>query len=163
VIEKLAGQPLLSLADVQWVLHHVPADGGQVKASVQRSGKPVDISLELSKGWRQRDDIAWRVTSWELRRIALGGLFLKDTSPELRAERNLPKEGMALRVEHVGEYAPHDRAKKAGFVKHDVRKDLARETDLLAYSLNQLKPGTTVDVEVLRDGKKRTLKLPVGE
>ncbi len=169
VIETLEGQPLLSLADVQWVLHHVSPDGGSVKAAVKRDGKPLEIALDLPKGWRQRDDIAWRASSWQLRRIGLGGMFLKNVSPELRAERKLPGEGMALRIEHVGQYAPHNRAQKAGFLKNDVlvsfdgRKDLARETDLLYYALNDLKPGTTVPVEILRDGKPLTLKLPVAE
>jgi hypothetical protein len=169
VIESLEGQPLLSLADVQWVLHHVSPHGGSVKAAVKRGGKAAEVSLALPKGWRQKDDIAWRASSWELRRRGLGGMSLKNTSPELRAERKLPAEGMALRIEHVGEYAPHDRAKQAGFRKNDVlvsfngREDLARETDLLAYALNELKPGTRVPVEILREGKPLTLKLPVTE
>jgi hypothetical protein len=169
VIEKLSGQPLLSLADVQWVLHHVSPDGGTVKANIVRDGKPAVVTLELPKGWRKQDDIAWRASSWQLRRIGLGGLFLKNVSPELRSERKLPAEGMALRVEHVGQYAPHNRAQQAGFVKNDVlvsfdgRTDLARETDLLNYTVNELKPGSKVPVEILREGKKLTLTLPVGE
>jgi S1-C subfamily serine protease len=169
VIEKLEGQPLLSMADVQWVLHHVSSDGGTVKANVLRDGKPAEVALELPKGWRKKDDIAWRASSWQLRRIGLGGLFLKNVSSDLRSERKLPAEGMALRVEHVGQYAPHDRAKQAGFVKNDVlvsfdgRTDLARETDLLHYTVNELKPGSKVPVEILREGKKLTLTLPVGE
>lgn len=169
VIETLSGQPLLSLADVQWVLHQVPAEGGSVEAVVRYEGKTAKRKLDLAKGWRQRDDIAWRASSWELRRIAFGGLFAKNVSAELRTEENLPQEGMALKVQHVGQYAPHDRAKRAGFQKDDVlvsfngRTDLARETDLLEYALNDVKPGTVVDVVVLRGGKKTTLKLPVGE
>ena len=169
VIESLEGQPLLSLADVQWVLHHVAPDGGSVKAAVNRAGKASEMKIDLPKGWRQKDDIAWRASSWELRRRGLGGMFLKTVSPELRTERKLPAEGMALRIEHVGQYAPHNRAQQAGFRKDDVlvsfngRKDLARETDLLAYSLNELKPGTTVPVEILREGKPLTLKLPISE
>lgn len=169
VIEKLAGQPLLSMADVQWVLHHVPADGGSVQGTVNRDGKATEIMLELPKGWRQRDDIAWRASSWQLRRMGLGGMFLKNVSPELRAERKLPSEGMALRIEHVGQYPPHNRAQVAGFQKNDVlvsfdgRTDLARETDLLQYALNEVKRGSTVPVEILREGKKMTLKLPVAE
>jgi len=177
VIQKLEGQPLLSMADVQWVLHHVPADGGSVKASVQRSatggglrdGKAAEITLDLPKGWRQLDDIAWRASSWELRRRGLGGMLLKNVSPELRAERKLPAEGMALRIEHLGQYPPHNLAQQAGFQKNDVlvsfdgRTDLARETDLLYYALNEVKRGSTVPVEILREGKKMTLKLPVAE
>ena len=75
---------------------------------------------------------------------------------------------MALRVEHVGQYAPHNRAQQAGFKKEDVlisfdgRTDLARETDLLRYTLNEKKPGESVPVTVLREGKKVELTLPIG-
>jgi hypothetical protein len=164
-MESLSGQPLLSFADVQWVLHHVPPSGGAVAGLVNRGGQQVPVKLTLAKGWRQRDDIAWRASSWELRRIALGGLFAKDLSAELRGELKAPAEGMALKVQHVGQYAPHDRAKKAGFVANDIlvsydgRTDLVRETDLLNYALNREGKGEA-PVEVLRNGKKLTLKLP---
>jgi hypothetical protein len=167
-IQTLAGQPLLSMADIQWVLHHVPAEGGSVKGLVLRGGKLVEVTLVLSTGWRQQDDIAWRASSWELRRIALGGLFLKNVSPEQRAARKLPERGLALRVEHAGQYAPHDVAKIAGFRKEDVlvefdgRTDLARETDLLHYALNHKQPGSKVPVTIVREGKRTTLTLPIG-
>ena len=168
-IQKLADQPLLSMADVQWVLHHVPAEGGSVPAIASRRGESVQLTLNLPTGWRQQDDIAWRASSWELRRIGLGGLFLKDVSAELREKQKLPAEGMALRVEHAGEYPPHNVAKQAGFRKNDVlisfdgRTDLARETDLLRYTLNDKKPGESVPVTVLREGQKVELKLPIGK
>jgi hypothetical protein len=156
------------MADVQWVLHHTPAAGGSVPAVVSRGGKPVDVKLDLPAGWRKQDDIAWRASSWELRRMALGGLYLKSISPELRAEQKLPAEGLALKVEHVGQYAPHDVAKKAGFragdvvVSFDGRTDLARETDLLDYAL-RAKSGSSIPVEILRAGKKSTLVLTTGK
>jgi len=161
---------------VQWVLHHVPAEGGSIRALISRPPPPgltmgpkgKLLTLNLPAGWRQQDDIAWRASSWELRRIGLGGLFLKDVSPELREKQKLPAEGMALRVEHAGEYPPHNVAKQAGFRKGDIlisfddRTDLARETDLLHYTLNEKKPGSSVPVVVLRDGKRTTLTLPIG-
>ncbi len=164
-IEQLTGQPLLSFADVQWVLHQVSPSGDTVEGTVSRGGKQVPITLSLNKGWRQKDDIAWRASSWELRRIALGGLYAIDLSAELRSDLKTPATGMALRVKHVGEYSPHDRAKKAGFLKDDIlvsydgRTDLVRETDLLNYALNR-EGSDEVNVEVLRDGKKLMLKLP---
>ena len=154
------------MADVQWVLHHVPPGGGQVAASVLRDGKTTEFKLDLPKGWRQQDDISWRASSWELRRMSLGGMFLKSISPELRAERKLPETGLALKVEHVGQYSPHDVAKRAGFragdvlVAFDGRTDLVRETDLINYSLHR-KDKSPVPIEVLREGKKLTLSLPV--
>lgn len=165
VIESLQGQPLLSMADVQWVLHHVPASGGKVTANVRRGGQTSQLVLELPASWRRLDDISWRASSWELRRMALGGMFLKSISPELRAERKLPESGLALRIEHVGQYSPHDVAKRAGFQKDDVlvsfdgRRDFERETDLLHYGLTR-REKTPVPVEILRDGKRLTLSLP---
>ncbi|MEX2174291.1 MAG: Trx7/PDZ domain-containing (seleno)protein [Pirellulaceae bacterium] len=165
-IQSLEGQPLLSLADVQWVLHHVPADGGSVAANVNRAGKSARLTLELPTGWRQQDDIAWRASSWQLRRMALGGLFARNMSDELRGKEKAPQAGMALKVQHVGQYAPHDRAKRAGFkagdilVSFDGRTDLKRETDLLVYALKRSSTGE-VPVEILREGKRLTLKLPV--
>jgi hypothetical protein len=174
VIEKLDGQPILSMADVQWVLHHIPAEGGTVIASVRprsfgdlKTG-PKAKALKLPAGWRQKDDISWRASSWELRRIGLGGLFLKNVSAEQREELELPESGLALRVEHAGEYAPHDVAKRAGFRKNDIlvsfddRTDLTRETDLLRYALNEKKPGSSVPVTIVREGQRMTLTLPIG-
>lgn len=164
-IKTLNGQPILSMADVQWVLHHIPASGGKVDAEVVRGGKTAKVSLPLESGWRQRDDIAWRASTWQLRRVAFGGMFLKPLPAEIRAEKKLPGDAFALKVEHVGQYAPHDRAKRAGLKAGDVvvavdgRTDLPRETDLLAYALRR-KDGKPLSVEVLREGKKVTLQIP---
>lgn len=164
-ITSFGGQPPLSIADIQWVLHHTPAAGGSVKTVVQRGGKPTELALELPKGWRQKDDIAWRASSWELRRMGFGGMYLRPLSAEQRAERQLPEGKLALNVQHVGQYAPHDQAKRAGLKAGDIvvsfngRTDLLRETDLLAYALNDLSPGSSIPIVVLRDGGQVTLTL----
>jgi serine protease Do len=161
VITALNGQPLLSMADVQWVLHRTPAAGGTLKAEVRRAGKPVGLTLPLPAGWRRADNISWRSSSWGLRRTALGGLLLED--PEW------PTESMALKVKHVGQYGPHATAKNAGFqvgdviVSYDGKADLKRETDLLAYGVTARKPGDKVPVTVIRGGKKVELTLPLPE
>lgn len=165
-IKSLNGQPLLSLADVQWVLHHTPATGGTLKADVIRDGKPVPISLTLADGWRQKDDISWRSSSWGLRRMAAGGLLLESIDER---PAGVPKEGMALRAKHVGQFGPHAAAQNAGFkvgdiiIAFDGKTDLVRETDLLAYSLRTRKPGEQVPVKVVRGGKVIELQLPMQE
>src|SRR5437868_8978789 len=113
-IQSLAGQPPLSIGDVQWVLQQVPASGGSVKALVKRGGKITEVTLGLPEGWRNLDDIAWRASSWELRRMGLGAMLLKPMTAEQRAEQKVPAMGMALRVEHVGQFRPRDIARKAG-------------------------------------------------
>ena len=170
VITRMEGQPLLSIADIQWVLQQVPVDGGQVSAEVTRGGRAskTSLTLELPAGWRRQDDIAWRASSWELRRHALGGLYLRTLDAEGRESLRVGSGQMALRAQHVGEFSPHDRAKRAGFRKGDVvvsfdgRKDFLRETDLLAYALELAKTGKQVQVEIVREGQPLRLQLPVG-
>ena len=163
VLLTMGGQPLLSIADVQWVLHGVAPEGGTVAVEVERGTKKDALSLRLEPGWRRKDDIGWRVSSWDLRRAAFGGLKLKALTGGERAQAGVPKDALGLRVEHVGQYAPHDRAKRAGFQKGDVllsvdgRTDLPRETDLLLYALNDVKPGATLAFKVLRGREKLDL------
>ncbi len=51
-ILRLEGQPILSTADVQWVLHQAK-DAGAVKAEVDRGGRKVPLTLDLPAGWRR--------------------------------------------------------------------------------------------------------------
>ena len=165
VLRTLAGQPLLSIADVQWVLHHTPAAGATVRAEISRAGKPIDVNLTLEPGWRQRDDISWRASTWGLRRKAFGGLLPVELAVEERAKLKLAPEKLSLFIEHVGQFAPHDLAHKAGVRKGDVllsydgRTDILRETDLIAYALRTKKPGDPIALGLLRDGKPRTMTL----
>jgi hypothetical protein len=165
-ITALDGQPLLSIADVQWVLHNMPAGGATLKAEVVRDGKPATLTLSLPKGWRQRDDISWRSGAWPMRRMATGGLVLE--SPGARPA-GVPKDGMALRVKSVGNFGPHAAAKNAGFrmgdvmISFDGKTDFTRETDLIAYALRTRKPGEKVPVTVVRNGKTLELVLPMQE
>src|SRR5207247_9025245 len=76
-IVSLAGQALLSIADIQWVLHNAPAEG-KLPAVVRRDGQSIQRELSLEKGWRQRGDISWRATSWSLRRTTTGGMVPED-------------------------------------------------------------------------------------
>jgi len=166
-ILSLAGQPLLSIADVQWVLHHAQADGAKIAGSIRRGGKQRDVTLVLPKGWRRGDDISWRASTWELRRSALGGMLLNSLDDEGRTKLKIDPKSMALVIGHVGQYAPHNIAQQAGFMKGDVlvsfagRTDLLRETDLIAFSLNEKERKQPVAVKILREGKPKSLTLPL--
>ena len=161
---RLAGQPLLSIADVQWVLHNAE-DAATLAAEVRRDGQTERLTLELPEGWRSQSDIAWRPTSWNLRRIAAGGLRLLPATAQQRKELGVSGESMALVVDHVGQYGEHAQAKNAGFHKGDVlvefdgRSDLRGETDLFAHVLKNRMPGERVEIDVIRDGKRHTIRL----
>lgn len=166
-IQTLNGQPILSMADIQWVLHGVTADGGSVKASIIRGEQRLELDLTLPPGWRRLDDISWRASVWGLRRMATGGLLLESVDSENRGKNGVPATGMALRVKHVGQYGPHAAAKNAGFqigdilVSYDGHSDLLTDSDVLRYGVTAHKPGETVAVELVRNGQRKTLNLPM--
>lgn len=161
VVDTLQGQPILSIADVQWVLHNAPTSG-TLNAKILRDGKPMDLTLTLREGWR-RGNISWRVTSWDLRRIGLGGMRLDDLTDAERAEAKLEGDRMALRVRHVGQFGDHAVAKNAGILKDDLivgvdeLKRHMSESDILAYTLREKRKGESVKVHLLRAGKPLTI------
>ncbi len=164
-IVSMGRQPLLSIADVQWVLENVPADGGRVEIQVRRGGDTTGLSLELPKGWRRAGDITWRSSSWGLRRMATGGILFEDLTAEDRSKLKI--DGFALRAKHVGEYGAHAAAKNAGVRKGDIitswdgSRTFRTESDLLAHGVTARKPGDKIAVELLRDGKTLKLQLPM--
>ncbi len=165
-IVRLNGQPILSIADVQWVLHHAGPDEG-LDIVVRRDGQQQAISVNLPQDWRRRTNIDWRVSTWPLRRMGTGGLVLEAMSESDRQKLKVGPQQMALAVKHVGQYGEHAAAKRAGFAKEDVvvafdgRSDLMTESALLAYAAQNTRPGQQVEVEILRDGQRRTLRLPM--
>ena len=155
VIQTMAGQPLLSIADVQWVLHHVDPKGGEVPMKILRQGSEMDLMLSLDDGWRRASDISWRVTTWGLRRIGGGGMVIKEA------------DDGGLFVGRVGKYGPHGAARKAGIregdtlISYDGRSDFQSEQDILTYVATQKKIGDHVKVKVNRDGRELTFTLPI--
>lgn len=166
-IASLNGQPLLSIADVQWILHNLPSDATSLDAEVLRNGSTEKLTLELPDGWKQLDDTSWRVSTWGMRRMVLGGLVLKSIPDEERGRNGIPPNGTALRVNYVGQYGPHAAAKNAGFQKDDViisfdgQDTFRTESDILRYGVTKKKSGGEAKVVVLRGSETKELSLPM--
>lgn len=164
---SLNGQPLLSMADVQWVLQSVAPEGGQLQAVIRRAAATQTVQLQLPAGWRRAGDISWRSSTWGLRRMATGGLLLEPADEDTRRRLQLSPDTMALRVKHVGQYGLHAAAKQAGFRVDDVlvavddRTDLLTETSLIHYGMTEKRAGQKLAVSVLRDGQRVQLTLPM--
>lgn len=160
-IVTMRGQPLVSVADAQWVLQTAGASDA-IPVEVDRNGQIIKTTLELPDGWRKKADISWRATTWDLRRMAFGGMLLETLSEEDRAKVPVPAGKLALLVKHVGQYGDHARAKQAGLLKDDIvigydgRNDFQTETELLAHGLQQRHRDDPVQIEVLRNKKKMT-------
>ena len=166
-ILSLEGQPMLSIADVQWVLHNA-ASPATLKAHVQRGTEQLSLALNLEKDWRRHSDISWRPTSWDLRRMVTGGMLLKDATSDVRQKLGISDSDLALRVDYIPQGGgEHGAAKKAGFLKNDVivnvdgKKNRMTESDLFGYLAQNRMRGTRVPVTVMRGGNKVDLELPM--
>ncbi|MBI1923108.1 PDZ domain-containing protein, partial [Candidatus Poribacteria bacterium] len=73
-ILRLEGQPLLSIADLQWVLHNAKAPTKLV-AEVERDEKMLELTLPLEPDWRRGEDFTWRSHTWYLRQ-GIAGFFV---------------------------------------------------------------------------------------
>jgi hypothetical protein len=165
-ILRLGGQPIISVADIQWVLHHTPNDA-TLEAELGRPDSARTVTIALPGRRRRTSDIAWRTSTWDLRRMGTGGLLLEDVSDADRRKAGLDSSDLALRVKHVGEYGEHAVAKRAGFRKGDIivsfdgRAESMNESALLAHALQNKKPGDQIAVIVVREGERVELKLPM--
>lgn len=59
-IVTMNGQPLVSIADVQWVLHWFPDKGGPIALEVLRGEESHTMTITLPDLWRRHDDFGWR-------------------------------------------------------------------------------------------------------
>ncbi len=165
LIKELDGQPLLSIADLQWFLHRTSPAGANITCTVVRDNAEQTVAIRLPAGWRRAADLSWRVSTWGLRRMTTGGMVLRNVSDEDRLQLGLSDDSMALRVKHVGQYGAHTVAKKAGFKPGDIvvkfgdRSDLKSETELIVYGLETFHPGDVVQVTVRRDEKNLEFEL----
>jgi serine protease Do len=160
-ILHLGGQPIISTADVQWVLHHAE-DGETLRAEVDRHGERLALRMKLTEGWRRRGDYTWRSISWSLRH-RLAGTGMLESQPARPGE-------MALRIKALPPDWVKDRNRSAAaelragdtIIAVDGRKDLAREADFMAYLLQKKAAGAVVILTVLRGGKtvQASVKLP---
>jgi len=166
-ILRMQGQPILSIADIQWVLHNASPQGATISVLVQRDNAVRTVDLMLATGWRQSDDISWRASTWGLRRMATGGLRLEPLSDEDRGSLTFDPGPSAMKVTNVGQYGPQAAAKKAGFQVGDIvtdidgRTDIRNETDLLRYGVTQRKAGDKIAVTISRGNIKKVLMLPM--
>ena len=165
-ILKLNGQPILSIADVQWVLHSAEAPA-TIEAEVLRSGTTGTWKLALKEDWRRTSSISWRTSTWDMRRTALGGMILRNSTTEERRKAGLGKGGMALFVKGAGRHGAYRVARNRGFLPNDIivdfggLRDAKNESQLIAELMRTRMPGEKVPVKIVRGRKQMKLNLPM--
>jgi S1-C subfamily serine protease len=160
-LASLGGQPLVSTADVQWVLHHAPADA-RLAAVVERGDQRQDKTIVLSGDWK-KSDIGWRASSWYGLRQ---GVKFDPLPAAERKNRGIDDGQMALVVARM--YARGaQKMQEAGVKANDVivavdgRSDLTTETDFLAWLRLTHGPDDSVKFTVLRGRERKELVVPL--
>ncbi len=148
----LGGQPLVSIADVQWVLEHA-TEGAVLKAEVRRGAGSASLSLALPPGWRRKGDFSWRSTMGEEIGPEVAGEGL---APAERRALGLSEEAIALRIRRAGSAFAGDALRKDDvLVEVDgLRSGLATFSEFLAHLAQKKERGDRVAVTVLREGKE---------
>lgn len=177
-IVELHGQPILTRADLQWVLHGLPHEAVAPQLAIERPGaEGADaqgtVELALASGWKRAPvlEYAWRPIKWNLPpHPGFGGRFLP---ADEKSRLGLADGAYAQRIDYLvtwGDQAHTGRnAQKAGLRKGDVvvavdgRADFESENHFQAWFRLTREVGREVEIAILRDGARRTLRMKVIE
>lgn len=161
-ILTMNGQAITSIADMQWVLHHIPAAGGEVTIVGSESG---EHTLTLEEGWKNYD-ISWRGSMWSM------SPRLHVWMPELAADRqrelDIPEGETALEVRWINQEQQSGRAARdAGLREGDIVVELNGEpinlapAQFMAYIKLNFEVGDELTFTVLREGRRREVVVPL--
>jgi hypothetical protein len=163
VLVSLAGQTLISQADVQWVLHRSPVEA-KLGVLFFRGGKEraaTVATLTLSGSWKE-SDIAWRSSSGPGLRY---GFWPVPLAASDKSQRGIPAGSLAFRVKNL--YAPRaGKLKEAGMREGDIiiavdgKTDAMTESQFISYLRLAHPPGDTIRFTLLRQGKREELEVP---
>jgi hypothetical protein len=146
IILSMDGQTILSIADIQWVLHHAN-DRTKLKIVVMRGGKEKKLTLKLNGDWRKSSH-AWGGVG---RNRLLPWSNIQPVPDNEKKKLGISLRKMALRMVKVW-----GKTKNQGFqdgdiiVKVDRRQDNMSRLDLTAYLSQNCVKMKFVPVIILR-------------
>lgn len=170
-IETMNGQPIISIADVQWVLHNAE-EPSKISVEVKRRGRTSKLTLELKKGWRRKGGAFERnLTVHWYASAAIAGMVTKELNSGEKARLGIRPSGLALNIERF----PPDFVKQKnqsavqiGLKKNDIiievdgKRGRMSDGEFLAWLLQEKGKGSQVSLKYVRGGRlsQATLSLP---
>ncbi len=152
-IVGINGQPIHSIADVQFVLHRAAENAEIDIEAVDSSNRRVTAAVSLQPGWRT-SDISWRASMYGM--PPKPGLWVEATEPSERRRLGIARDKLALTIKGVF----GNDVRKAGLKKNDVIIQFGKETERCApgefhahLRLNYFEPNATLELKILRGGK----------
>ncbi len=164
-VAMVNGQPITSIADIQWVLHHLPLGDAQATFTMASgTGTVKDHVVRMTKGWKKAD-FTWRGSMWALK--PRPGYWAPALDEGQKKNLRLPVENTAFRIKWLNRNSPEGKvAFNAGLREGDVIVGLEGKPIKMTpreyhryYRLNYRgKPH--VNVVVLRRGKRVNVRVP---
>ena len=158
-LASLGGQPLVSMADMQWVLTATP-DEARLPITLSRRGEIEEKTLELSGDWKKYD-IGWRASSWYGLRQ---GVKFEPLPAAEKKSRGIDEDSLALVVKGLfGRGGPKVQA--AGLKMNDVivaiddKTEAMTESDFLVYLRLSHGPKDSVKFTVLRGDRRQEINV----
>jgi serine protease Do len=158
---SISGQPLVSMADIQWALNGAPNEG-KLAVTLRRDSKLLEKSVALRSGWK-KSDIAWRASSWYGLRH---GLRVEPLTDEAKTGRGLSVGNLAMEVKNLfGKNA--EPLQQAGVKSGDIivavdgRTQNLSESDFLVNLRLNHGPKDSVKFTILRGSERKELTLPM--
>jgi serine protease Do len=163
-VVRMNGQRIASIADMQWVLHHLPNGDTEVEVETSATGKH---RVALKAGWK-RSDFSWRGSMWNAPpRLQF---WAPPVTAEALAKLDVPATDTPLEVRWINREGRAGReAYEAGLRERDViiavaGQPLRMDTKHLHMHVKlNYKVGDTLPLTVLRDGKREELRIPLVE
>ncbi len=155
-LDTLGGQKILSFADVQFVLHHLPVKT-ELPATLKRDGGTIAATLALSGKWRE-GNLSWRGSMYGM--PPSPGLWVQAFKPDAKKERGIAANQLALNVRGIFGSAVRRSGLKKGdvIVGYDGHTEHRSEGEFHAYlRLNHYRPGSVLRLDVLRKGERRSV------
>ncbi len=160
-IVAMGGQPLVSTADIQWVLHNLPKEA-RLQVNLRRDDQTRNVTVALAGDWK-KSDIAWRASSWYGLRQ---GVKFDPLPAAEKKKRGIEADGLALAVRGLfGRGGP--KVQQAGLRVNDVivavngKTKAMNESEFLAYLRLEHGPKDSVKFTVLRGDARRELEIPL--
>jgi hypothetical protein len=157
-ITALNGTEVLTFGDLQYQYDKVDRKSTKIQLTLDRGGKPVDLTVVLPPRWWWTD-LRFRQSSVEPRSYFED----KPLTEDEKRQNGLPPDGFASRVKYVAEFAKIMKTHELQvgdivFGVDGVEKDELANTAELYIKLRK-NPDMTLMLDVLRNGQR--LKMPL--
>ena len=158
IIQALNGQAILSLADIQFVLHHLP-DAATLEVEAKRDDVTREFSVDLKPGWRRTDN-SWRVSMYGM--PPRPRLWVQALSSDRKSALGITVDKMAIEVRGVFGKAVRNSGLKKGDVVVQSGEHAGHVSEGEFHSdirLNYYRPGSVLDLKVLRNGETEEISV----